>query len=74
MGKTLYVHEQLKFIRKHHNLTQKELGGKLGISNTYLSEIENGNRRIHIDLLEKYSEIFEISIGSILVFSQVLEE
>ena len=39
----------LKNLRIEKNLTMKELGSKLGISESYYCEIENGNRQKKMD-------------------------
>jgi transcriptional regulator with XRE-family HTH domain len=46
----------------------------LGISRSYLSEIESGKKVASIDLLEKYAEIFEIPPSSLLLFSENIEK
>lgn len=42
----------------------------LGISNSYLSEIEHGKKQASIELLERYAEIFDIRLSSLLRFSE----
>lgn len=44
---------QLLAYRKEHNLTQKELAKKLGISQSMLSKIETGDKNISIKVLAK---------------------
>ena len=46
----------------------------LGISNSYLSEIESGKKQPKIELLNSYSEIFNIPVSSLLLFSENLEQ
>jgi transcriptional regulator with XRE-family HTH domain len=46
----------------------------LGISNSYLSEIESGNKSPGLDLLDRYSEVFKMPKSSILIFSESLSE
>lgn len=64
------LNRALRLLRTYHQLTQVELAKLLGISNSYLSEIENGGKTPQLDLLEKYSEIFKIPTSSILLFSE----
>lgn len=68
------LNEALKLIRLFHKQTQKELAESLGISVSYLSEIEAGNRRINVELLSKYSEAFGIPASSLMLFSERLEQ
>lgn len=67
------IHKALKNIRQFHNIKQSELSVKLGISNSYLSEIESGKKSPNLELLSKYSEIFDIPVSSLLFFSESLE-
>lgn len=68
------IHRALKVIRQFHNIKQSSLAEKLGISKSYLSEIEAGKKTINFDLLEKYSTIFDISTSSLVFFSESLEK
>lgn len=67
------IHQALKNIRQFHNIKQSDLSVKLGISNSYLSEIEGGKKSPSLELLSKYSEIFNIPVSSLLFFSESLE-
>jgi transcriptional regulator with XRE-family HTH domain len=68
------IHRALKAIREFHSVTQTALATQLGISKSYLCEIESGNKKIGYDLLERYSEIFEIPVSSLVFFSESLSE
>lgn len=56
----------LKLIRSYYDMSQTELSVELGLSNSYLSEIESGKKQPSIDLLQKYSDYFDIPLSSIL--------
>lgn len=66
------LNRALRLLRTFHQLSQVELAKRLGISNSYLSEIESGNKNPGLDLLEKYALIFNIPVSSILLFSEKL--
>ncbi len=66
------LNEALRLVRVFHDLSQKELAEKLGISKSYLSEIEAGKKTPTLDLLNRYSEVFDIPVSSILFFSENL--
>ncbi|MBN4001806.1 helix-turn-helix transcriptional regulator [Nostoc sp. LPT] len=66
--------EALRLIRVFYDLTQKELAEKLGISKSYLSEIESGKKTPTLDLLNRYSEFFDIPASSIMFFSESLNK
>jgi transcriptional regulator with XRE-family HTH domain len=63
------LNRALKLLRTYHQLKQVELAGELGISNSYLSEIESGLKMPGVDLLDAYSRVFKMPVSSILLFS-----
>ncbi|RQO37216.1 transcriptional regulator [Herminiimonas sp. KBW02] len=63
----------LKVIRQYHNLNQTQLAGKLSISTSYLSELESGKKEPSLDILNKYSEVFNVPLSSLVVFSETLD-
>lgn len=67
------LNEALRLIRVFHDLKQKELASKLEISKSYLSEIESGKKKPSLSLLERYSEIFDIPVSSIMFFSENID-
>lgn len=69
----IMLHKPLKLMRVFHELTQKELADKLGISKSHLSEIEAGKKTPTIALLNRYAEIFEVPVSSIFLFSENLD-
>lgn len=68
------LHEALRLVRIFHNMKQNELSEKLSISRSYLSELESGKKNISIEILNKYSSIFDIPSSSLLLFSENLDE
>ena len=62
--------DSLKLIRKMHSIPAKQLASKLGISATYLSEIENNKKKPTLDLLTKYAEYFKVRLSTILFFDE----
>lgn len=68
------LNRALKLLRTYHQLKQVDLAKRLGISNSYLSEIETGVKMPAVDLLEKYAEIFKMPVSSILLFSEKMSD
>ena len=66
------LNEALRLIRVYHDFKQKDLADRLGISNSYLSEIETGNKTPTLEIIEKYAEVFKMPSSSILFFSEHL--
>lgn len=65
MGKSIftkdhkYVVEQLKKARVEVGLTQIEVAQKLGKTQSYISKIESGQRRIDIVQIKKFAELYK---------------
>jgi transcriptional regulator with XRE-family HTH domain len=51
-------------------MSQSELSKKLKVSKSYISELEAGNRKPSIDVLEKYAEVFHLPLSSLMLFSE----
>jgi len=64
------LNEALRLIRVYHDLRQSEVAEKLGISKSYLSEIEKGAKRPTLELVEKYAAAFHVPVSSIIFFSE----
>lgn len=67
------LNEALRLIRAYHDLSQTQLCSELGISNSYLSEIESGKKMPSLDLLSKYSQYFDVPVSSLIFFSENLD-
>lgn len=68
------LNEALRLVRAYHDLSQSELCAQLGISNSYLSEIESGKKQPTLEILNKYGEYFGIPVSSLLFFSENLNQ
>lgn len=60
----------LKAIRLFHTKSQKHLAEKLGISPTYLCEIEKGKKDPTLRLIEKYREIYGFPLSFIFEMAE----
>lgn len=58
--------ELLKNLRQRANLTQKELGEKLHISETMVSYYEHSRRYPSADILKLMAEVFHVSVDYLL--------
>ncbi len=66
--------DALRLIRVFHDMSQTALADKLGISKSYLSEIEKGEKKkVTLDLLERYSQVFNIPVSSLMFFAEQLD-
>ena len=62
----------LKLIRVFHQLNQKELAAKLERSPSYISEIESGKKKPSYELLQQYSDFFDVPISNLFFLSESL--
>lgn len=60
------IGENIRRERKKKNITQKELGEKVGISNTYLSDMEIGRTNPSIKTLKKIAQGLDIHYVELL--------
>lgn len=62
------LRDYLKRERKKLGLTQREVADKLGISQNYYCDIENGNRQneMRSNILTGLSKIFNLSVNEII--------
>ena len=56
----------LKIVRKMHNLNQQKFAMDLNISREALSHYENGKRDPSLDMLNKLSAYFNVSIDFLI--------
>lgn len=67
------LNRALKIIREVHRMKQGELADSLGISKSYLSEIERGEKKVSLDVLNKYAVTFDVPASTFLSFMEALE-
>ena len=60
------IRKTFKDLRKFSRMTQEELGHKLGFNRSYICQVEKGATNPTMDLVFKYSEIFNIKPSLIL--------
>ena len=68
------IGEALRLIRIYHDLKQSDLAGRLGLSQSHLSEIERGKKAPSGELIERYSKEFRLPVSSIWFFDEHLTE
>ncbi len=60
------VGNNIKLMRVQHNMSQIELAGLLGISQTHMSNIERGRGQVTLSQVNKISQIFECSLDEVV--------
>jgi len=66
--------QALKLLRRYQGMNQSVLAKELGVSRSYISELESGNRTPSLDLLNRYAETFEIPVSSLVFFAEALAD
>ena len=64
----------LKELRKQNNMTQEQLGERIGVTNKTVSRWETGKYMPPIECLKLLSEIYQVSINEILTGEKLNEE
>lgn len=67
------LNEAIKQIRLFHQIKQSELAEMLGLSKSYLSELESNKKPISLEILDKYAQIFSVPTSSLMIFSESLD-
>lgn len=65
------IGSRIKNLRKENKMSQEELASKLGISRSYFSKIENGQRGLSIEIMQKLCKVFNMSMDE---FLETIEE
>lgn len=60
------IGERLAQLRKERGITQKEMAAKLDVTQSMVSDYENGVFRIHGDLIIKIAKILRVSADELL--------
>lgn len=64
----------LKRTRIIYGYKASEMSLELGISASYLSEIENNKKQPSLELLQKYANIYGVRLSSLILLSENMEE
>lgn len=68
------IGDVLKRTRAIYGYKASEMSSLLGISNSYLSEIENNKKQPSLELLQNYSKVLGIKLSSLILLSENFEE
>ncbi len=65
MSRKLYIGARIRRIREQNRLNQSAFAEQLGLSNSYLNQLENNQRPVSAAVLVKLSECFGLDIASL---------
>lgn len=60
------VGRNLRELRKARNLTQAEIGARMGISNTSVVNYETGTRKIPLEYLLKFAQFYGVTVDFLM--------
>lgn len=63
----------LRLIREYHRISRTEMAGRLGLSKSYVSELETGSKKASLEVLERYADKFAIPMSSLMLFAERTE-
>lgn len=66
MISTKEVGKRIKKIREASGLNQIQVAKFIGVDQSYISKIENGERQLRLDLLEKLANLFGYSMTNLM--------
>ena len=66
--------EALRLLRIFNGYKSAELAQKLGISQSYVSEIENSKKQPTMEIFDKYANVFDMKTSTLLLFAESLEK
>lgn len=67
------INDALRLLRLYLGLSQKELATELEVSQSMVSEVETGTKAVSMELLERYSQKFDVRMSQLLFFAEELE-
>ena len=67
------IGETLRLLRVFNDYTMTEMSQKVGLSQSYISELENGKKQPSLEVIEKYATVFDMKPSTVLLFSEALE-
>lgn len=62
----MIIHKALKEVRTESGLKQTEFAKMVGLTQTYISLIESGNKVPSFDVIERYNKISKVPIAIIM--------
>ena len=65
--------EALRLLRIFNGYKSAELAKKLELSQSYVSELENGKKQTTMEVLDKYAKVFEMKKSTLMLFAESLE-
>ncbi|UAK23843.1 helix-turn-helix domain-containing protein [Sphingomonas nostoxanthinifaciens] len=64
------LNEALRLVRVFHDLNKTQVAERVGLSKSYITELERGDKKVTIEVLQKYADGFNIPVSSLMFFAE----
>lgn len=64
------LHEALRLVRVFHDLNKTQTADRVGLSKSYITELERGDKKVTLEVLQKYADAFNVPLSSLMFFAE----
>lgn len=64
------LNEALRLVRVFHDLNKTQAAERVGLSKSYVTELERGDKKVTLEVLQKYASGFNVSLSSLMFFAE----
>lgn len=64
------LNEALRLVRVFHDLNKTQTADRVGLSKSYITELERGDKKVTMEVLEKYANGFSVPLSSLMFFAE----
>ena len=64
------LNEALRLVRVFHDLNKTQTAERVGLSKSYITELERGDKKVTIEVLQKYADAFNMPLSSLMFFAE----
>lgn len=62
--------DALRLVRAFHNLNKTQVAQRVGLSKSYITELERGDKKVTLEVLQKYADAFNMPVSSLMFFAE----
>ncbi|HEY1605433.1 MAG TPA: helix-turn-helix transcriptional regulator [Allosphingosinicella sp.] len=64
------LNEALRLVRVFHDLNKTQTADRVGLSKSYITELERGDKKVTLEVLQKYADAFNVPLSSLMFFAE----
>jgi transcriptional regulator with XRE-family HTH domain len=64
------LNEALRLMRVFHDLNKTQTADRVGLSKSYITELERGDKKVTLEVLQKYADAFNVPLSSLMFFAE----